>query len=180
MKRSNTKNAAFSCAYTLIDEDASCHRLRILEKDLERMIYELLSKQALAVWNADVLHDSNWLDVQLARKNDCRAQIQTLYDTKRMLYEQLLLQEITLDNYKAQKSGLDQELNRLEQIHSTLSTQTGQMQVEHETQAVRQKLARDITQANGLTQKLVDTLVERVYVYPDNRLEIIWKIQCFF
>lgn len=33
--------------------------------------------------------------------------------------------------------------------------------------------------AGGLTAGLADTLIERVYVYPNNQLEIVWKMKDF-
>ena len=33
--------------------------------------------------------------------------------------------------------------------------------------------------AGGLTAGLADTLIDRVYVYPNNQVEIIWKMKDF-
>ena len=41
------------------------------------------------------------------------------------------------------------------------------------------KLAQEIIETEGLTAGLVDTLIERVYVYPGNQLDIEWKIKDF-
>lgn len=32
---------------------------------------------------------------------------------------------------------------------------------------------------SGLAVNLADTLIDRVYVYPDNPLEIVWKMKEF-
>ena len=39
--------------------------------------------------------------------------------------------------------------------------------------------AKTVKKENTLTQALADMLIDKVYVYPDNRLEIEWKIKDF-
>ena len=43
----------------------------------------------------------------------------------------------------------------------------------------RTELAREVVGAGGLTAGLADTLIDRVYVYPGNQIEIVWKIKDF-
>lgn len=49
------------------------------------------------------------------------------------------------------------------------------MKMDGETKSTRRKLAQDITGAGGLTDGLADTLIDRIYIYPENQVEIIWK-----
>ncbi|MDR1703495.1 MAG: hypothetical protein LBS19_02250, partial [Clostridiales bacterium] len=46
--------------------------------------------------------------------------------------------------------------------------------------ATRQKLAAQASAENGLTLALVDLFIDKVLVFPDNRLEIKWKAKDFF
>ena len=39
--------------------------------------------------------------------------------------------------------------------------------------------AKEVFQKRILTQEIVDLLIDRVLVYPDNRMEIVWKISGF-
>ena len=44
------------------------------------------------------------------------------------------------------------------------------------------KLAREVAGAEGLTAGLADTLIDQAYSYPENRMEIFWKVKhlyCF-
>lgn len=41
------------------------------------------------------------------------------------------------------------------------------------------ELAREVVGAGGLTAGLADTLIDRVYVYPNNQEEIVWKMKIF-
>ena len=64
-------------------------------------------------------------------------------------------------------------------MYSALNTQTVQLRMDEDTKNASRKLAQEIVGAGGLTAGLVDTLIERVYVYPGNRLDIEWKIKDF-
>lgn len=41
------------------------------------------------------------------------------------------------------------------------------------------QIAKDVKKENTLTQALADTLIDKVLIYPDNRIEVVWKIQDF-
>ena len=47
------KGPTFYCEYTIVDENAPCHSLKIKEAELEGMIYEVMSKQAKVILNVD-------------------------------------------------------------------------------------------------------------------------------
>ena len=40
-------------------------------------------------------------------------------------------------------------------------------------------LAKDVKKENTLTQALSDMLIDKVLVYPDKRIDVIWKMQDF-
>lgn len=179
MPRTAAKNHMFICRYTKVDESFPCNGLNIQEVELESILYEVIYKQAQVILNLENLSNAGVLDMQLAKQNDYDRQIQDLQDKKRVLYEQLLLQEISMEEYKSQKAAIDVELNRIKRLHAVLAAQTTQMRMDSEAKSARKKLAQDITGAGGLTSGLVDTLIDRVYIYPGNQVEIIWKIKDF-
>lgn len=51
--------------------------------------------------------------------------------------------------------------------------------MDEKEKSARIKLAHEVTEAGGLTAELSETLIDRVYVYPDSRVEIVWKIKDF-
>ena len=57
--------------------------------------------------------------------------------------------------------------------------QTTQMQMKEKEKSVRTELAQEISGAGELTVGLADALIDRVYVYPRNRVEIVWKMKDF-
>lgn len=180
MPRTSNKNHSFICRYTKVDEAAACHGLAIKEAELENLLYEVISRQAQIILNLDNLSDAGRLDIQLAEQAEYHNRIEDYWEEKRMLYERLVLKKITMEDYKAQKAAIDTELDRLREIHSKLKAQTSRMQMDEQTKSARTELAQEVTRAGGLTAKLADALIDRVYVYPGNQLEIVWKMKDFY
>ncbi len=179
MPKASNKGHTFYCRFTNVNENAPCHGLKIQEEELEAMLYEVLSKQAQVILSLDNLSDAELLDIRIAEQDEYGKKLNECRDKKRVLYERLLLQEISLEEYKSGKAAIDIEATRLKQIHSALSEQTTQMRMDGEARSARKRLAQEVAGAGGLTQGLADTLIDRVYIYPGNQVEIIWKMKDF-
>ena len=145
----------------------------------EQRIFEILSKQAQIILGLDNLSNAGQLDIQLAEQAEYSNRIEEYMDEKRVLYERLVMKQITTEDYKAQKAAIDIELDRLREIHSKLKMQTSQMQMDEKEKNARTELAQEVSEARGLTAGLAGTLIDRVYVYPDNQVEIVWKMKDF-
>ena len=53
-------------------------------------------------------------------------------------------------------------------------------QEEQARQSNRQEIVHSIAEADALTSELTDLLIEKVYVFPDNRIEIVYKVHDLF
>ena len=51
--------------------------------------------------------------------------------------------------------------------------------MDEKEKSAKTELAREVVEASGLTAGLVDTLIDRVYVYPGSQVEIVWKMKDF-
>lgn len=180
MPRNASKNHAFVCKHTEVNETAACYGLRIAEKDLETMLFEILTKQAQVVLNVKSISNASLLDAKIAKQTEYGQRVESCLDRKRVLYEQVLLQEITLEEYKEQKAVVDMELERLRQVHNALTAEIAQTQMDAKTRNARTELAQEISAAEGLTASLADMLIERVNIYPGNQVDIVWKTKDFF
>ena len=67
----------------------------------------------------------------------------------------------------------------MREIHSNLKVRTSQMEMNEKAKSARTELAREVVGAGTLTAGLADTLIDRVYVYPNNQVEIVWKMKGF-
>ncbi|MFI3215027.1 MAG: hypothetical protein R3Y24_17095, partial [Eubacteriales bacterium] len=62
---------------------------------------------------------------------------------------------------------------------SAIKEKTDRLGKTAEETDTRISIANDIKNEKALSQKLVDLLVDRVLVYPNNQIEIIWKFKSF-
>lgn len=53
------------------------------------------------------------------------------------------------------------------------------MQMDAKTKSARTKLAREVVETGKIAAGLVDSLIDKVNVYPGNQVEILWKMQDF-
>ena len=60
-----------------------------------------------------------------------------------------------------------------------MKVRTSQIQIDAKTQSARTKLAQEVVETGKLTAELVDSLIDKVYIYPGNRVEILWNMQDF-
>ena len=50
-------------------------------------------------------------------------------------------------------------------------------QEERQHQRQQMDISRMLTESNGLTSELVDLLIDKIYVYPDKRVDVEFKIR---
>ncbi|WP_304584805.1 recombinase family protein [Acutalibacter muris] len=179
MQRIGKKTYRFACTHSKVNESAPCHGLTISEQDLENLLFEILNKQAQAILNLPDLSRAGRLDAELAKQTEYDRQIEGYLDQKRLLYERFLLKQISLEDYTSQKTTVDRELERLRELHTTLKARTMQMQIDEKTKSARRKLAQEVVETGKLTAGLVDSLIDKVYVYPGDQVEILWKMKDF-
>jgi len=101
------------------------------------------------------------------------------YTPEWALYEQLSQLSINVEEYQAKKREIYRSFDRLEHLKSMLAAQAEQVQMNEKAKTAKIKAAHETVNANGLTADLCNALIERVYIYPDNRISVIWKIKDF-
>ncbi|MCL2776073.1 MAG: recombinase family protein [Oscillospiraceae bacterium] len=173
------KIRAFCCRYTKVDKTAECYGLEIGESELENLLFEIISKQAQIILNTDNLSDISALSVKTEQQAEYTNQIECLNNEKRRLYERFILKEITVGDYKDAKERLDEELSHLTQIHAALSTETVKLEAVKSAGSELRNIAEKVSRENILTGSIIDLLIDKIYVYSNNRIEIAWKIVGF-
>lgn len=179
MQRVPRKEPVFVCRYTKVDASAPCYRLEIKEQELEVLLFNIIFKQAQILLNTDSPSSIGELELQIEQQSEYKRQIDLCQCEKKRLYEQLILQEISTEQYGTKKLELDTELNRLNGAYSILSAKTVQLREDRDHADKTAVLAGDIQKETGLTQKMMDLLIDKIYVYPNKRIEILWKVKDF-
>ena len=172
LRLSNTKNAAFHCWFTRSAPDIACHKLRIPSGELEDAVRETVVRQSKIVLNLD---QDNMRSYRSKRQLDSERNLQDLQNEKQRLYESLVLGNIQPEEYKEQKKTLDAALDRQRDVHEVICEQ----EAKSTPSATAIKAAREALQSDELGQELADLLIDKVRVYPNNRIEIQWKVLGF-
>lgn len=164
MSRTPSKNHAYICRHSQVDDSVPCHGLRISEAEVERILYDMLlvRLQTLAA-------SENYTSTSAPENLDQK--IETCKEEKRKLYEQFVMQEINREDYKVQKAKLDGELD---QYRQTLAITRARIAGRRDT-ADQGSLLHRLQEAGCLTIGLADELIDRVDIYPDGRVAPIWR-----
>ena len=109
-----------------------------------------------------------------------KKQLEVLKDQKQALFERYLLGQIELDTYKSEKAVYDAEILKVKNAYAAVTAQAKLKREEQARQSSRQEIAHSIAEADVLTSELTDLLIEKVYVFPDNRIEIVYKVHDLF
>lgn len=166
LTRTPKKEPIFSCFYTKADRSAPCHGLHIPEKELEGLLYEIICKQAQIILNMDDLSQLSNTELQSAELSEYEKRITSLNAKKRQLYEDWLMQVIDKATYLERKAVLDEELNRITRIKSSLAASVIQSKANQMKQDNARELAETVVNSGSLTSALAEALIEKVYVYP--------------
>ena len=113
------------------------------------------------------------------QQSEYEKRIAALREAKRRLYENLILGALAADEYKTKKSAIDAELNRLKRAYDSLKAETAVMVAAKSSDDEIRRLAESASGESKLSRAIMELLIEKIYVYPDNRVEIMWKVANF-
>ena len=165
MEAVKTKNATYRCQFTKAVPDIECHLLKVSANDLEAAVLSgILEKAALFAKQTIPCKQ------QSGHASRHESQIEQIEHAKRTLYERFITGEINVDAYKAEKTIYEEVSTRTKQALTALTKDSA-------IQPLLKKLSLAATNASaeGLTMDVADYFVEKVLVYPDHKLEIVWK-----
>ena len=135
---------------------------------------ESIKRQAKIVTKAGLRAD----DVQalyMPAAAEHMGKIETMREEKHRLYESLVLGNIGREEYKAQKADLNAELDSAIRVHGAILAECRKNLPDKESlQAAKQAL-----RAKKLSGALADLLVDKVLVYPGDKIEVVWKLEGF-
>jgi hypothetical protein len=179
MQRTRRKVPVFVCRYTKVDKNAECHNLEIVEQELEKLLFEIITAQAQGILGIDGLGGAARLTVKIEQQAGYEKHLEELQDEKRALYERYVLGELDVAAYKAAKAEADIEIKRLTKALDTLKTEAAVLSAAKASGDELRLLADTALGTDKLTRPLVDLLIDKVYIYPGNHIEIVWKVADF-
>lgn len=172
------KTTWFYCRHTDVSDSFPCHGLQVRENDLEQVVFESIKAHVLPILGVDISKDD--LDLRTVQQAEQEKKLRALQESKRKLYERYALGEIDLDSYKAEKEKFDIALVGEKNTHAIITARAKQAQGDYEANLKHRDLAKEIGSSTALTKSLVDTLINKVYVFRDERIEIDYAVRDFF
>ena len=173
------KRPYFHCRRSQAYETGPCHDLKLDAKELEQVIWGTLKAQLETVLSIGA-DGSICLDAVAAEPTEYKKQIEALEDSKQSLFEQYVMGEIDVETYKTEKAACDAAILKTKNAYAAIPAQAKKKQEEQARQSSRTEIAKAFTDVESLTPELVDLLIEKVYVFPDKRIEIAYKVQDLF
>lgn len=179
MQRVAKKMPVFHCRYTDGISDFPCYDLIITENELSEIIISILRKQAEVIFALSKITDTAQLEFNLKQQDLYSLQILDMKKQKTRLYERLILEAISLDEYKREKGAIDAQLTVLSNIFSNTLQKNDELLRTKEEKEKRLVIAEKITTHKSLSKELVELLIHKVNVYPNSQVEIVWKMKDF-
>jgi DNA invertase Pin-like site-specific DNA recombinase len=171
----STDIAKYRCMHTLADKKAECHKMNVTADDLDEAVMAIIKKQS------EVVLDSN-ASKKVFKKNEAeqmeleyREQIKYWINQRQKCYEQLILNEIDRDTHMKMMGEYTVNLNRINNQLAIIK----QSEQNSNTITKINALAKEAFNETASPSDIVNALVDRVFVFPGNRIEIHWKFANF-
>jgi len=175
LKLSSTRNAAFTCQYTSSAHDMPCYRMRIMERELSAMILDAVRRQVCG--HQDGVE--RFVKIPAKSNADIMRLIERTNREKQSLYESFVRGEMNADEFKEAKMPFDAESERLSLANEAIMADVERLAMAQASESQMREVAETAFRDNTLSKSLVEMLVEKVYVYPDNRITAVWKMPGF-
>ncbi len=163
------KVKVFKCRYTMHQEGYDCVGLKILEKELEEIIFELIKKQLEVILGNIDKKKSGFINI-----NNYETKILEAEKEKMKSYEKFVRGEIDINDYKIEKNILSEKINEIKVILKRLDSQLKLESANKKNGCVEKNLITE-----KISASIVDALIDKIFVYPNKKIEVFWKYREF-
>jgi DNA invertase Pin-like site-specific DNA recombinase len=169
------KSPVFRCDHTQGNPKAECHKMKVSAEQLDNAVLSIIRKTAEVVLNTADSAKLRKVGSQSRRVLECENEINLCSEERRRIYERFLLRKIDRETYLSLKSECSAKIDRLNNQIAVIR------QSERDKEASRKtaELAQTMLDGAITPRELVETLIDKVRVFPGNRIEIQWKIADF-
>jgi hypothetical protein len=171
MNLSKTTNPKYYCKYTRVAPDAECHLLSACYDLVVSCINGMIREKSYNLLNSKNTDVLSTLDANSSQYTVINKLIIKHRNENSNLYEQFILNEISKDEYINKRAVILTDLTRLNNIKNALTDEKNKT-IEHNSNI---KLATQLSSEKELSQKTVDLLVEKVLIFPDDKVDVKWK-----
>jgi len=171
----STTPATYHCMKTHANPAAACHKMKISADELEGAVMAIIKKQAEVVLGSDDLSGFRKIGEGAQLLDGYEQQISQLSYQRQHSYEQFVSSEISKDTFQALKTDYTAQIDRLNNQLSLLKQAEQKKGANQRAEA----LAKNALSETATPRDIVEALVEKVIVFPNNHVEISWKFANF-
>ena len=168
------KNTIFLCRHSEVDTSFPCYHLKIAEKEIEEIVFQMILKQIEII--KDTKQTIN-IEIQTAQKIELQNQIQLYHKKKEILYGQSVKGKLTEEQFIKINLELTKELEPIQNKLEEIDFQLQHSQNRNTLQNQIEKITKNTTFT--LTKELVELFVGKIYIFKENCIEVEWKIKDF-
>ncbi len=168
------KNTIFLCRHSEVDTSFPCYHLKIEEKEVEEIVFQMILKQIEII--KDRKQISN-IDVQKTQKIELQNQIRLHHEKKKFFYEQYIEKKLTEEQFIKSNLELTKELEPIQNKLEEIDFQLQHSQNRNTLQNQIEKITENTTFL--LIQELVELFIDKIYIFQESRIEVEWKIKDF-
>jgi len=165
----------FRCMKTYADRSAACHKLKVSCAELDKTIMAIIKIQAEVVLGCSDFADFRNVGEDERQVTIIQNHINQLSARRQMCYERFIGNELDRDEFHAAKAELSASID-------ALASQLAIIKQAQKSRAVNKKaasFAREVANETATPRDIVNALVEKVLVFPDNQVKILWKFADF-
>ena len=168
------KNPIFLCRHSEVDTSFPCYHLTIAEKELEEIVFQMISKQIEIIINSK---QTDNIEIQTTQKIELQKQVKLYQQKKKLFYEQYIEGKLIEEQF----SKINLELTKeLEPIQNKLEEIDFQLQYSQKRDSFQNQIEKIVKyDFHSLTKELVDIFIDKIYVFKENYIEVKWKIEDF-
>lgn len=172
---SSRRSNRWKCSCTLYDD---CQSAYAYETEIEKTIYDIIRKQAQIIMNIDISDIQN--DNLPSRLTEYQNQITETNDKMRTLFEQLIRGDVAQAEFSNQQEALELTVRECTEKYNRVKEHEEKEEHRLSLLTEAKQEAKRIYEYDKLTNEMVKELIEAIYVYGENNIEIKWKFDSFF
>ena len=168
-------NKTYRCMKTHADPSAECHKMKVSADGLESAVMTINQEASRGRFRFRGFIGVQETGAGARSIEDCERQINQLAEQRQQCYERFLCGEIERDAFQSMKADYSAQIDRLNNQLALLK------QVERDKEADKKAVsaAKSALSEKATPRDVVNTLVDKVLVFPGNHVEIHWKFANF-
>jgi len=164
------------CYHTSGNPSSNCYKMKVVVHELDKAILDIIKVHSQILLSTTEIPSLKKAGNDAQQIIELEQRGQELIDKRRELYEQYISAEIERDVYLASKADCNAQLEKV-------NAQLVMHRVAEQSQQSKQKIAKLAKTALSDTaspKDIVDMLIDKILVFPNDNLEIVWKVKEFW